>query len=274
MKQNNYSFLQCKLRSWWLLVLLMLFMGSGVAQAVDYVTLNTGTGYTHSYLVSNCTGKHVTVNGTGTVTLNVSGELNIKELFAPTATVNIVLSNSAMFRIEQDADNENAAVNCKNITITNSSGASQGHVIVTAPHTGIAIQEGGKVQVNYLSLLSVTSHTASAVIAQNNSVLEVNNGLLSLKGATHAFRPWDKNFVTGIFTVKGSYSNVEVRGSIGGDCTIQSFNVEGCSYMNIIGNNRETAVHAHDVNITGGKVYVTQTGGTPQYTDAHGLFAT
>ena len=274
MKQNNYSFLQCKLRSWWLLVLLMLFMGSGVAQAVDYVTLNTGAGYTHSYLVSNCTGKHVTVNGTGTVTLNVSGELNIKELFAPTATVNIVLSNSAMFRIEQDADNENAAVNCKNITITNSSGASQGHVIVTAPHTGIAIQEGGKVQVNYLSLLSVTSHTASAVIAQNNSVLEVNNGLLSLKGATHAFRPWDKNFVTGIFTVKGSYSNVEVRGSIGGDCTIQSFNVEGCSYMNIIGNNRETAVHAHDVNITGGKVYVTQTGGTPQYTDAHGLFAT
>ena len=39
MKQNNYSFLKCKLRSWWLLVLLMLFMGSGVAQAVDYVTL-------------------------------------------------------------------------------------------------------------------------------------------------------------------------------------------------------------------------------------------
>ena len=90
MKQNNYSFLKCKLRSWWLLVLLMLFMGSGVAQAVDYVTLNTGTGYTHSYLVSNCTGKHVAVNGTGTVTLNVSGELNIKELFAslsPTVAV-------------------------------------------------------------------------------------------------------------------------------------------------------------------------------------------
>ncbi len=254
--------------------LLMMLLSPLTVLAVDYVTLNTGAGYTHSYLVSNCTGKHVTVNGTGTVTLNVSGELNIKELFAPTATVNIVLSNSAMFRIEQDADNENAAVNCKNITITNSSGASQGHVIVTAPRTGIAIQEGGKVQVNYLSLLSVTSHTASAVIAQNNSVLEVNNGLLSLNGATHAFRPWDQNFVTGIFTVKGSYSNVEVRGSIGGAHTIQSFNVEGCSYMNIIGNNRETAVHAHDVNITGGKVYVTQTGGTPQYTDAHGLFAT
>ena len=128
--------------------LLMMLLSPLTVLAVDYVTLNTGAGYTHSYLVSNCTGKHVTVNGTGTVTLNVSGELNIKELFAPTATVNIVLSNSAMFRIEQDADNENAAVNCKNITITNSSGASQGHVIVTAPHTGIAIQEGGKVIVS------------------------------------------------------------------------------------------------------------------------------
>lgn len=273
MKKNYFKQERRRLLRGWVLPLLMMLCAVPYARAVEYVTLQSGSGYTQSYLVGNCSGKHVRVDGTGTVTLNVSGDLSIKELFAPTATVNIVLSNSATFSIEQDADNENAAINCNNVTIT-TSGASQCYVDVTAPHTGIAIQEGGKVQVNVRSLLSVTSQTAAAVVTFNNAELEVNNGLLSLKGATHALRPIDKYYVTGIFTVKGSQSHVEVRGSIGGDCTIQSFNVEACSYMNIIGNNLETAVHAMNVNITGGKVYVTQTGGTPQYTDAHGIHAT
>ena len=257
----------------WPIVLLMLFMSPGMARAVEYVTLNSGSGYTYSYLVGNCSGKHVKVNGNGSVQLNVSGNLNIKELFAPTASVTIVLTNGATLNITQDADNENAAINVKGLTITTSD-AYQGNVVVSAPHTGIAIQEDGKVQVNVHSLLKVTSHTDAAVRGMNNAELEVNNGVLSLNGATEAIRPWSTTYVTTKFTVKGAQSHVEVRGSIGGDHAIQSFTVEDCSYMNITGNNLNTAVRAMNVNISGGKIYVTQVGGTAQYTDADGIYAT
>lgn len=241
-------------------ILLLMLLCPAMAQAVEYVTLNTGSGYTQSYLVGNCSGNHVRVNGNGAVTLNVSGNLTIKELFAPTATVNIVLTNGAKFRIEQDTNNENAALNVKNLNIT-TNGGSQGCVYAVAPRTGIAIQQGGKVQVNYFSLLSVTSLNGNAVSGQTDSELLVNNATLSLSSLNMAIAPWGTELGP-TFTVNGAQSHVTVHGSIGSNSlAIKAFNVDDCSYMNIINNRLVGAVHAENINITGGRVYVdTSTG--------------
>ena len=287
MKQNYYfSKRGPRLRAW-LMMLFMLTIGTGMTWAAEdeYVTLNGGTGYTYSFLVGRCGDRHVKVEGSGSVRLNISGNLNIKELYAPEADVEIVLSNNAKLRVELEANVNKYAMEVHGLKIS-----GYGHVDIIGGSGDAALGlKGGQFLVenptNTYTGVLIMSNKYHAISGTANSTIVFDNSDVTLRAAGSAVD--DMHGVCPSMTVRGDRGSVHIRGSLGSSymhyedgelvlvrTKIPNLNIEGGNVV-VTANKNDPAIVATNLNITGGTVLVNRTGnqaGLPKY-DETGILA-
>ena len=235
---------------------LIMLLCPVVTHAYEYVNLS-GTGFTTSYLISRCSGKHVKIDGE-TTTLNVSENLNIKEIFAPNTHVNVVLSNHAKFRIDQEIGVTMSAMNVKSLTVS-----GEGYIYITGNDVAIGLH-GGQLDMRSTTV-GIKSLSGNAIAAKKGSEIVINNSVVDISSPQLAVASWttgSSNDSPEAFQVSGDRSHVTVKGNICKDfaTAVNKFNVSG-GYVSITDNPNAAScvVFASNVNLTGGKIYINQT---------------
>ncbi len=244
----------------WLVLLLLMTISPVFAHAYEYVTLNGGTGYTTSYLISRCSDKHVKITGDA-VTLNVSGNLSIKEIYAPNTNVNIVLSNHAKFYIDQEVGVTMSAMNVKSLTIS-----GQGYIYITGNGTGVGLH-GGKLEVTGTTA-QFTARNGDAIVCKEGSSIEINNSVVTISAPGLAVDHWEESshYDISSFTISGSQSHVTVHGSI---MWVDSFNIYD-GWVSITNTPKMTAVLVKNALIGGGKTWISQVGSNNSNSSTYG----
>lgn len=253
----------------WMATALIMLLCPVVTHAYEYVNLS-GTGFTTSYLISRCSDKHVKIDGE-TTTLNVSENLNIKEIFAPNTHVNVVLSNHAKFRIDQEIGVTMSAMNVKSLTVS-----GEGYIYITGNDVAIGLH-GGTLAFNNTTA-NITSRSGNAVVGKNGSAVSISSSVVSFTAQSLALASWNTGSngdVFDRFDISGSQSHVTVKGGIGGNSYLNAVNsfIVYNGYLSITDtpNSGTSTVFAKNVNIYGGEIYVNQTKSGGNRTDYTGF---
>ena len=234
-------------REWqpaWLVALLMMLLSSGVARAA-YTTLS-GSSYTQSQLAAY-EWQHLLFTAEN-VTLNISSNLNLREIYAPNTNLTIVFSNGAKLNIDQDATI--SAMNVKGMTVVDN-----GYIYITGNGAALGVH-GGNVEFRNMGA-TITARTGDAIVGKSGSQISFHNCGVSISAPRYALRGWEKNGdyyeSFNSFSVSGDRSYVLVRGAI----KAWDFSISG-GYYNQTSNSCREVLYLVNGNFTGGKIYVTQ----------------
>ena len=229
----------------WLVALLMMLLSNGVARAA-YTTLS-GSSYTQSQLAAY-EWQHLQFTAEN-VTLNISSNLNLREIYAPNTNLTIVFSNGAKLNIDQDATI--SAMSVKGMTVV-----GNGYIDIIGNDVALGVH-GGNVEFRNMAT-DIIARTGNAIVGKSGSQISCHNCGVNISAPQYAVKGWEQsNGEIGSissFSVSGPNSYVTVRGAIE---FVWNFNISG-GYYNQIGDAR-FLIYGVYCTFTDAKVYITHT---------------